>query len=343
MKPGKLLLLSVVVWTSTKFLVSAADVLIPNVLKHELWYGKVRADVENGKAGTPSFVNEVTDFHMPVSFADSFSERVSGVFIPAVTGDYVFFVSSDDDSDLFLSKDEKPSNKRQIAQETAYSNDSQWISSAGNSSLSQKRSDQYSSDGGTTTPYANGIHLLAGQRYYIEGVHHEGSGGDNFSATYKLRSEPDPADGDSTILTNAVIGVLIPAPTVLAITTQPQNATAYAGTLAEFKVQVNTDSQIPPSYQWRRGGNVIDGATDSSYRLIAGPSDTGATFDCVISIENLPAVPGLVNPITSTAGTLTVQTNGVLFVSGAVKEEFYAGASSRISVEAGAAVVPKAI
>ncbi|HEV8543537.1 MAG TPA: hypothetical protein VGR78_14165, partial [Verrucomicrobiae bacterium] len=40
--------------------------------------------------------------------------------------------------------------------------------------------------------------------------HEEGGGGDNFSATYKLDTDPDPADGTPTIMTGPVIGQNIP-------------------------------------------------------------------------------------------------------------------------------------
>ncbi|HVY68912.1 MAG TPA: hypothetical protein VHH73_03240, partial [Verrucomicrobiae bacterium] len=82
----------------------------------------------------------------------------------------------------------------------------QWTSSGGGSVLTQKRSDQWSPDNGATTPYANGINLTQGKQYYIEGVHHEGGGGDDFSVTYKLASDADPLDGDVTKLTSDVIG-----------------------------------------------------------------------------------------------------------------------------------------
>src|SRR5439155_14992559 len=104
----------------------------------------------------------------------SYARRVSGLFTPTTSGNYVFFVCSDDDSDLFLSTDESPSKKRLIAQEQNWSADVQWQTSGGNSLQGQRRSDQWSPDGGTTTPFSTGIPLTAGTKYYIEGVQHEG-------------------------------------------------------------------------------------------------------------------------------------------------------------------------
>ena len=90
------------------------------------------------------------------------------MFYPPTTDDYVFFICDDDQGDLFVSTDSTPANKHMVAQETAWSNPWQWTTSGGSSTLSQKRSDQWSPDGGTTVPYASGIHMTANQPYYIE-------------------------------------------------------------------------------------------------------------------------------------------------------------------------------
>src|SRR5207247_10250561 len=180
----------------------------------------------------------VTVLQSGVGCADNYANRFSGFFVPPTTGDYVFFVCSDDDSDLFLSTDDKPANKRMIAQETNWSDTLRWVSSLGNTPLGQKRSDQFSPDGGVTFPFATGIRLVAGTHYYIEGVHHEGTGGDNFAATYNMYGELDPVDLDPPKLTGNVIGVNVPAPTTLTITSQPQNTTVFAGTPAQFTIAV---------------------------------------------------------------------------------------------------------
>src|SRR5262245_840995 len=205
----------------------AADVLTPGVLKHEFFPGATRAQVEAGTAGPPSSVDYPTSFQFTPDVADNYTRRVSGIFIPSTTGNYVFFVCSDDDSDLFLSTDDNPANKRLIAQETSWSNSLQWTSSGGGSSLSQKRSDQFKPSGSATAPFAGGISLTGGNRYYIEGVQHEGGGGDNFAATFKLLADADPADMTDSALTGNIIGVLAPAD--VAIVRQPDSRRILAG------------------------------------------------------------------------------------------------------------------
>jgi uncharacterized repeat protein (TIGR01451 family) len=65
------------------------------------------------------------------------------------------------------------------------------------------------------------------------------------------------------------------------ITTQPANVTVTAGTAASFTVAAT--GTAPLSYQWRRNGAAISGATAASYSLMTSMTDNGATFDCVVS------------------------------------------------------------
>src|SRR5262249_16198333 len=122
----------------------------------------------------------ITIFESAVGFADNYANRISGYFLPPTTADYVFFIASDDDGDLFLSTDDTPANKKLIAQEAGWSGNRRWNTVGGTSTVADKRSDQFTA---SKWPGATGngatIHLTAGNHYYIEAVHHEGGGGDN--------------------------------------------------------------------------------------------------------------------------------------------------------------------
>src|SRR5690242_6850952 len=89
------------------------------VVRMQYWNApdQSRLNIENGVAGRPNVDDWLTAFDYPSGPLDNWGQRISGVFIPATTGDYVFFCTSDDDGDLFLSTDASPSNKRIIAQE----------------------------------------------------------------------------------------------------------------------------------------------------------------------------------------------------------------------------------
>src|SRR5206468_1032784 len=138
----------------------------------------------------------------PTGQGVNYAERLSTIFTPAQTGNYVFFIASDDDSDLFLSLDASPSLKHLIAQETSWSNSREWVSSSGGSVVASKRSDQFT---GTTWPGGNTIHLIAGTGYYLEADHHQGGGGDDLAVTFKLSTEANPANGTAPRLAGTLL------------------------------------------------------------------------------------------------------------------------------------------
>ena len=140
-KPGAIPSVSV----AATFINSASLVFSPGFVKQEFYPGATRANLEN-----PSYTNSPTagspispGLRTPSGQGSSYAERVSAVFTAPATTNYVFFLASDDDSDLFLSTDSTPANKRLIAQETVWSNSRQWLTSGGNSVLASKRSDTF--------------------------------------------------------------------------------------------------------------------------------------------------------------------------------------------------------
>lgn len=313
--------------------VKTGSITVNGKLKREFFSGKDRNAIETGNVGAPSNVSELLSFQAPSNVADNYAQRVSGYFIPATTGKYVFFVASDDDSDLFLSTDDSPAHKQLIAQETGWSAERQWTTSP-SSVATQKRSDQWSPDGGTTVPFAGGIQLTAGQKYYIEGIQHEGGGGDNLGATFKLAADADPVDGDGSAFTNGVIAYITGPVTSSVIATQPVNINQYEAQAATFSVSVTTDSEVTPLYQWRKNGTNISGANSSSYTIpFLALSDAG-NYDVVVKTANLSGASGT---LTSTAATLAVFPAPL--ITGLVKYDYFPG-QTRGSVEGGTAGSP---
>jgi hypothetical protein len=240
----------------------------------------------------PNYTTAMTNFNCPVNDnINDYNQRVSGFFIPPTTGNYVFFDESDDNSQLFLSTDSDPSHKRLIAQETSWANDYEWTTDNGGgipAPVAQKRSDQWSPDGGTTTPYSAGIPLVAGQMYYIEGIQEQGGGGDNFAATFTLLADANAlTNGTPTALTGDAIAFETVTVTGLAITQQPTSPTVYPGQTATFTVGVTTTptSELSPSYQWSTNGVPVPGGTGPTLTL---PNitlgDANATVSVAVSI-----------------------------------------------------------
>src|SRR5258707_946018 len=87
------------------------------------------------------------------------------------------------------------------------------------------------------------------------------------------------------------------APVAPSITAQPASQTVTAGQTASFSVAAT--GTAPLSYQWRKNGVAISGATLSSYTTAAtASSDNGAQFIAVVS--------NTAGSATSSAATLTV-------------------------------------
>src|SRR5439155_5237832 len=97
----------------------------------------------------PTTVEVITDFfEAPTDVDDNYGQRMSAYLLPPTTGSYVFWISSDDNSTLFLSTDATASNKRVIASVPGWTSSHDWA----------KYNEQKSAP----------VSLTGGQRYYIE-------------------------------------------------------------------------------------------------------------------------------------------------------------------------------
>jgi hypothetical protein len=264
-----------------------------NGLKNEMFAGSTsRVAAEQNNVPKASWIGLEPNADDPGGYGNYYVNRVSGWFIPPTSDYYTFFVACDDDSDLFLSTDATMGNKRIIAQEGGYSGSHSWLTIGGGASVaSQKRSDQFSPDGGVTVPYASGIPLTAGQPYFIELVHYNGTGGDNFAVTYQttnMMADPNWAinftNGAPSLMqaaSNCLVFVTRP-PTTLTWVAVPTNTTATLGLAGTFYSQATSDSELTLKYQWDRNGVLIPGATGSSYSIASVASgDSGAGFTVV--------------------------------------------------------------
>ncbi|HUS33956.1 MAG TPA: PA14 domain-containing protein [Verrucomicrobiae bacterium] len=216
-----------------------------------------------GLRANPAFPNNPTSITFEPLFeygpnasneaGSNYGNRLSGWVKAPETGDYVFFTCSDDPSELWLSTDLDPVNKKLIATETAWSNARLWTSSGGGSVIESKRSDQFA---GTQWPNKDAttglatITLQAGQYYYIEVLHTEGGGGDNVGVAWKTPTGVEPVDSDPPISADFVDQLFAVTGTVT-FNTQPAGGQAAANTAKTFTAAATASDGSALTYIWQ--------------------------------------------------------------------------------------------
>lgn len=314
-----------------------------NGLKREFFAGTSRQGAEIGDT-VPGVITLVPQAQLPGGYGNNYTERTSGYFIPQTTDAYVFFIASDDDCDLFLSTDSNPTNKQIIAQETTWSGALSWSGSVGASVATQKRSDQWTNSVGAT-PYSAGINLVAGQKYYIESVHHQGGGGDAWAITYQTVAEGAPADGTASRMTAASNNIAVitwPGTSINWTLQPPASLTVNEGQSTNLSVIASLDAEMLPYYQWfivTNGGTLpgtaltgqVANGTNTTLSFIP-PSYNHAQIYCVASAEE-----GSLS-ITSSVCTLTVIQS--VFEPGFVAEQKWMNQYNVAGAEAGTLGTP---
>ncbi len=136
-------------------------------IQREVWTNISGTSVSQIPLNTPpNLTEEIIGFETSTNSGDNYGTRVRGYIHPQVSGTYRFWIATDDNGELWLSTNDDPANKTRIAYVTGYTNSREW------NKFPEQRS-------------AN-INLVAGQRYYIEALQKEGSGGDNLAVRWQL-------------------------------------------------------------------------------------------------------------------------------------------------------------
>src|SRR6266508_4861135 len=213
---------------------------------------------------------------------EGYGALMFGYFIPPTSGNWIFYLRSDDSSRLFLNPNgSDAAGKIMIQEETACCGPF---------------------SGHASAPQA----LTAGQQYYIEAILKEGTGGDFCQVAAKLDTDPSNPDTLSPIPGANLAAPADPVGATLAITQQPVDATfvAQGGGAAQtvtFTAAVDA-SRTPIFYQWYRdngsGFVAITGANAASYTFPPACNDNGARFRVAVYI------PGAT--VTSSSAMLTV-------------------------------------
>ena len=141
----------------------------------ERWSGIAGTTIESltGNAAYPNRPSErtyLTSFEtLRAGQGDDYGRRVRGFLVPPVTGAYRFAIAGDDRVRLLLGTTDAAASARTIASSDAATGVREFTKSAGQQSAV--------------------ITLQAGQRYYIEALQKEGSGGDHLAVAWQRPGE----------------------------------------------------------------------------------------------------------------------------------------------------------
>ena len=232
---------------------------------------------------TPSSSTILSNFRTELNRGDDYGQRLRAFVIAPATGNYTFGIASDEVSQLFLSSDENPANKRLIA----------YVDPRVQPDTFDTFSSQQSSN----------IVLQAGQRYYIEALHKEANLIDHLSVRWRL-----PNNNTESPIPGTRLAYEIPP----LLTTFPAPATIEEGRPATWKAELA--NFLPQSYRWQRNGADIPDATNQSFTIPAvSLADQGALFRVFLTnffgATNTPEV-SLTVVRDTTAPVLTLVANG---------------------------------
>jgi hypothetical protein len=263
------------------------------------------------------FEEPPSDFNGRGPNRENFGTRLTGLIVPTETANYHFAISGDDNQAFYLSTDATPATRRLIVAEP------QWNGYRAYNTNDRRVGGNNFFPGVTTLPInrsqntVGATPLVADTQYYAELLAKEGGGGDSTAIVWWKEGENMPADNTPAIAASFVRSYVNPDNTIN-ISAQPQDQTVAPAANATFSVTAAPTAPFlggPITYQWRRGGANINGATGASYTLngvTAG--DDGATFDVVMNAPGAPSVTSAVATLdvqsVITEPTLTITKNG---------------------------------
>ncbi len=229
---------------------------------------------------------------------ETYGGRLRGLFIPPTSGNWIFYLKSDDAGELYLNPTgPTAAGKILITAELGCCN-------------------PYSAH--ASAPQA----LVAGHAYYLEAVYKEGGGGD-FCQVAAKRAD-DPADVNSLPTIPAALLGYPSAPAGvagdIAFTQTPLGVTTNENQLVSFTVAATNTYNLPMVFQWFKNGAAIPGANGTNLTFVAKLEDDQAQISVLASIvgakvsssATLSLIADTIPPVIETAGADATFTNIVL-------------------------------
>jgi len=222
-----------------------------------------------------------TSFEGPTNAADNYGSRFRGYVHPPISGAYTFWTASDDASDLLLSTNDSPANATRIAFVSEWTDSRQWTKYTSQRSAS--------------------INLVGGQKYYIEAIQKEATGGDNLAISWQ-----GPGMSQAVIPGN-FLSPFVPSGGSFALSIA--KAGTGSGTVTSSPAGINCGATCSASYS--NGTSVTLTAAAASGSTFAGWSGacSGTAATCSVSMTQARSVTATFNSSGSTF-TLSVAKNG---------------------------------
>jgi len=252
-------------WTNLNSNLGGSLAALTNVANNPNWPNSPAAIY------THVFTNFETELNTGMN---NYGQRLRTFVVPPVSGYYTFWIASDDNSLLLLSSNENPTNETPIASVTS------WTAWRNFSTQANQQSSP--------------IYLQGGQRYYLEALMEQGSGGDNLTVQWELPN----GTVELPLTTPSAAGTLLIPFTGLTnfpgIYLQPTNTTGVEDSSVTLSLLVTNQSNV--SYQWLLNATNLPGAITPVLMLTnASFSLNGQTFSCVVSnpsgsVTSAPAI-----------------------------------------------------
>jgi len=192
-----------------------------------------------GYPNSPTGSSQLTSLDGPVNTADNFGSRIRGYIHPPISGAYTFWLASDDNGDLLLSTNDNPANATRIAFVSDWTNPHEWTKTASQQSAT--------------------INLVAGQKYYIEVLQKDATGGDNVSVAWQ-----GPGIAQAVIAGTYLSPFVVQGATTQSLTVI--KAGTGSGTVTSTPAGISCGATCTTSF-----------AVSASVTLVASPA-TGSTF-----------------------------------------------------------------
>ncbi|MGZ3899911.1 MAG: PQQ-dependent sugar dehydrogenase [Bacteroidia bacterium] len=261
---------------------------------------------------TPTSTSLVNLYEGPSNVADNYASRIRGYICPPASGNYTFWIASDNSSELWLSTNDQPANKIKIAYVSGYTMPREWI--------------KY------TTQQSAPVNLVGGVKYYIEAIHHEGTQGDNLAVGWELpngtlerpipgsRLSPPYSTGQSNGISVSI--------------TSPVNNTSFsspANILIQASATTNIGSISKVEFFWQ--STKIGESTTSPYQMTWYNVNTGTYVVTAMATDNTAQtktsqpiniiVTGCITPTITPSGPTTFCSGSVTLNSSTAPGNIY--------------------